>query len=156
MIGIFTALLGSIGFIGGNLTEQCQNDQARINASRNPQNTTGTYMDYRGKMRDTNTNQPVILSGDGKGNIIVKDIHGVTIRVSKIQQDTSCNKKIEPKEIPYHLRNAKKYTRPMFAPSWQCGDCGAWNYMQLDNNCRGCSKEKAENDYVFVYKAEEK
>ena len=141
MIGIFTALLGALGFIGGNLNEQWQNDQARINSNRNPHNTTGTYMDFRGKMRDTETNEPVILSGDGKGNILVKDTYGVTMRVCKAPRGVG--------DPPYNMRNAEQYSYPWKNnfDIWQCKECGAWNYIGLHERCRGCDKPIDENDH---------
>lgn len=158
MIGIFTALLGAIGFLGGNISEQWQNDQARINSVRNPQNTTGTYMDYRGRMRDAETNKPVILSGDGKGNILVKDTYGVTMRVCKVYHEPKPEIKPEP-PAPYNLRNAKHYTHSGYTDAWQCADCGAWNAVYKDkegnprySTCRGCSKEKTENARMYYVK----
>lgn len=150
MIGIFTAILGAFGFIGGNLNEQWQNDQARINSTRNPQNTTGTYMDFRGRMRDAKTNKPVILSGDGKGNIIVKDTYGITMRVCKVYHEPESE--VNPEPVSYNLRNAKAYIRPLYCDSWQCEDCGAWNYILLDKKCRGCNKEKTENAKIHIVK----
>lgn len=154
MIGILTAVLGAFGFIGGNLNEQWQNDQARINSARNPQNTTGTYMDFRGRMRDAKTNKPVILSGDGNGNILVKDTYGVTIRVCKAYREPWAEKKSEPKKVPYNLRNARMYTRPLHCDSWQCEDCGAWNYIGLNKVCRACNKEMTESAKIHKVREE--
>ena len=158
MIGIITAILGAIGFVGGNLSEQWQNDQARINSTRNPQNPTGTYMDFRGRMRDAKTNKPVILSGDGNGNILVKDIHGVTMRVCKVYHETKTEAKVEP-PVPYNLRNAKFYTHSIYTDAWQCEECGAWNEIYHNKEgvphyyrCRGCNNEKTENAKIYYAK----
>lgn len=146
MIGILSAILGAFGFIGGNLNEQWQNDQARINSTRNPQNTTGTYMDFRGKMRDAKTNKPVILSSDEKGNILVKNTYGVTMRVTKAPHGID--------DLPYNMRNAKRYSYPWKnnLDIWQCKECGAWNYLNLDEECRGCHKQRDEKDHVEIRK----
>lgn len=148
MIGILTALVGTFAFLGGNLSEQLQNDQARINSMRNPNNNTGTYMDYRGKMRDIETNQLVILEGGNNGNIYVKDIYGVTIRVCKTMQKSKAATEI----VPYNKRNEHLYKRPWRCECWQCPECGAWNYVEklkADRHCDACKIDMPEDVKIY-------